>query len=235
MPQNGRGPSGSSGVSVPRMGDDATIDPQVLRTRLSAERLATFEAAAPSAQEAVRLYEWNGRLSGALFERLADVEVVVRNALHQALRERHERLGRAGTWFDDPQGELTERARQDIAQARDSLNRLNRPHEQGRLVAELGFGFWAFLLSKRYKDNLWPWTLRFAFPHWQGSPNGLFEAMQSLRQLRNRVAHHEPVINRNVKQDDSFCDRILGAICPTTRTWSQQRSRVHTVLASRPC
>jgi hypothetical protein len=171
-------------------------------------------------EEAISLYEWNVAVSAALFERLHDVEIVIRNAMHRQLKARHDGLQRPGSWFDDPYRELTERARKDVTEAKKRLTSLNRPLEEGRLVAELNFSFWAFLLSKRYKDNLWPWALRFAFPRWKGAPSALFDALQRLRDLRNRVAHHEPIIHRKLHLDERDCDRVLGAICSATREWS---------------
>jgi hypothetical protein len=58
----------------------------------------------------VALYRWNAALAGALWEALGHTEVVLRNALHEALSARHHRLARPGQWYDDPANELETQA-----------------------------------------------------------------------------------------------------------------------------
>src|SRR3954449_12837857 len=61
--------------------------PEQMRRWLSERRFAPFLAAAGGDfTDARRLYEWNGQIAGALFEVVAHVEVVVRNAIHQQLK-----------------------------------------------------------------------------------------------------------------------------------------------------
>jgi len=60
-----------------------------IRLALSYARFATYEAAAASAglspEDAVTLYAWNARVSGALLTPLHICEVAVRNAVSDAL------------------------------------------------------------------------------------------------------------------------------------------------------
>lgn len=81
------------------------IDAADLEQLISAERFGPYRRATPSADEAVRLYEWNARASGAYAELLQHVEVLVRNAMHDALTAHHATIpGRppGGAWFDSP-------------------------------------------------------------------------------------------------------------------------------------
>lgn len=66
-------------------------------TALSAERLAPYlRTMNGNLAEAVRLYEWNLAVSGAFYEALGIVEVVLRNALSEQLAAHHGTL--AGHW-----------------------------------------------------------------------------------------------------------------------------------------
>ncbi len=67
---------------------------------------------------ALELYRWNSRASGAFWETLSHLEVVLRNVLATRLPERHAAAGRTGSWLDDPAHELDAVARRDIAKAR---------------------------------------------------------------------------------------------------------------------
>jgi hypothetical protein len=64
-----------------------TID--AIRAALSPARMATFEAAVTMASDddpaALELYTWNAAISGALFPPLHICEVVIRNAVSDAL------------------------------------------------------------------------------------------------------------------------------------------------------
>jgi hypothetical protein len=144
--------------------------------RLSAPRLATYvRATGGDLDGAVELYLWNAAVAGALWEGLGHVEAVLRNVLRDALTARHPRLGWARQWYDDPARELAQHARDDITRATQRLHRAGAPLLPGKIVAELNFGFWRFLLARRYTATLWP-ALRPAFPYLPGSDRRLLEA-----------------------------------------------------------
>lgn len=102
----------------------------LVQRHVSVARLSTYVRASGGNMDAsVELYRWNASVAGALWEVLGHVEVVLRNALHDQLTDRHHRLGRSGEWYDDPAGELEAHARDDVAKARRRLRRApsNRP------------------------------------------------------------------------------------------------------------
>lgn len=156
----------------------------------STERPAPYIRTTGSYNAAVELYEWNIAVSGALYETLGAVEVFLRNAIQDSLASWHRAAGRPGSWFDYPAANLSAPALADVAKAR---ARLRAPETEGRIVAELPFGFWRFLLERRHQANLWP-RVRRAFPN---LPGGRREQLRDdvlvLHGLRNRLAHHEPV------------------------------------------
>ena len=105
----------------------------------------------------------------------------------------------------------------------------------GRVLAELSFGFWRYLLSSRYEATLWTPVLRHAFPLLQPSTRErLYRPLDRLHRLRNRIAHHEPVHHMDLSalEDDAVftvecIDRDLGE-------WLRASSRVTQVLRERP-
>lgn len=136
----------------------------MVQRHLSAARLSTYlRASRGDLNQAVELYEWNAAVSGALWVSMGHVEVVLRNAIHEPLTARHDRLRQPGQWYDDPAGELEARARRDVADARRRLRTADTPPPPGKVVAELSFGFWRYLLAQRYTAVLWP-VIRPAFP-----------------------------------------------------------------------
>jgi hypothetical protein len=73
-------------------------DASVIVAALSPERIAPYLRATGDGDldVAVRLYEWNLAISGALYEALGILEVVLRNALSTQLAVHHGTL--AGIW-----------------------------------------------------------------------------------------------------------------------------------------
>lgn len=201
---------------------------------LSSERLGPYlRACRNDLTQAIRLYEWNVQVSGACFESLSIVEVSVRNALSAELTAHHGSL--AGYWYDDPLSVLSAQAHDDIAKARRRVRELRRPESPGRVIAELNFSFWRFLLARRYEATLWTPHLRHAFPNLQPqSRQTAFAALESLNELRNRVAHHESVHRRDLESDMLTMFRVLNWIEPEVREWAASVTRIPTVLAKRP-
>lgn len=213
----------------------ATYDLRVVRQRLSPQRFARYEALAGDLAGAARLYEWNMRASAEFHRLLHGVEVILRNALHDRMSERHREGGLPGTWFDDPLGLLEARAHEDIAAARDRIERQRRVVTPDRLVSELSFGFWRYLLASRYETQLWTPTLRHAFPHLRTRRRSdVARPVERLHHLRNRIAHHEPIYPRRLDLDERDALAVVAAICGDSRNWLEDVGSVSAILAARP-
>jgi hypothetical protein len=183
---------------------------------------------------AVRLYEKNAELSAAFWVVLCDLEVLVRNAMHDKLTGwSMTRYGRP-SWYLDHGHVFNERTTSDIDAARGHLASNGRPETSGRVVAELSLGFWRFLLSSRYERSLWLPCLRGAFPGigGRGMRRDVHDAMRELHMLRNRIAHHEPIHNRPLGRLHDLAITTAGWICPTTQQWIAERSKVPVLLAT---
>jgi hypothetical protein len=201
---------------------------------LSPERLAPYRrVVGGDLGSAIELYVWNLAVSGAFYEALGILEVVVRNALDAQLTEAHGSL--PGYWYDDPRGVFSDHAHKDIAQARSRVAKMHHPETHGRVIAELNFGFWKFLLAKRYEATLWTGHLRHAFPNLQPQRRDTaFRTRDALHTLRNRVAHHEPIHQRDLAADMLATYRLLGWIDEGACEWALTLSRLESLLAQRP-
>jgi hypothetical protein len=215
-----------------------TPDTLILRQRLeelfSSERLSTYLAHREGDFEAaVRLYRWNAAITAAFWEPIGHLEVALRNTLAGQLGERQLRLGRAGSWLDDPGRELSERARDDIAAARGRVRQKGKRASEGQTISELSFGFWRFLITKKL-TGLWP-DLAGGFSY---APDRQRETIEKplarLHDFRNRLAHHQPVWNR--QPEDRYGDllTLAGCIDPALPDWIEVTSIVGQVLGSDP-
>lgn len=215
------------------MTEDGT-DAAHVASALSAERLTPyFQATNGNLSEAVRLYEWNLAVSGAFYEALGILEVVLRNALSEQLAAHHGAL--AGHWYDDPLGVLSSQAADDIAAARHRVAKMRRGESPGRVIAELNFGFWRFLLARRYEATLWTGYLRQAFPNLRPQSRVVvYHSLDALHTLRNRIAHHEPIHKRDLSADMLTIYRVLDWIDPNVRAWAITLSRLQPLITARP-
>ncbi|WP_428486978.1 hypothetical protein [Rhodopila sp.] len=90
-------------------------------------------------------------------------------------------------------------ARHQANQVQEALANLRKEHKQptsGSLVAALTFSFWTAMLGAAY-ETLWQTDLhRIAqCEDGKGLPRKAFSGpLTPIRLLRNRIAHHEPVL-----------------------------------------
>ncbi|WP_267419460.1 MULTISPECIES: hypothetical protein [unclassified Curtobacterium] len=214
-----------------------TTSTDALRTLVTPSRLRSYVDATPDLHSALTLYEWNMRASASVMELVGIVEVVTRNALDRELATWARRRHPDSTWLDqvplDPQG------RSDLVKARGRASRNGRrPEVHGRVVAELTFGFWRYLVESRYLTTLWIPALHSAFPH---GPHDLLTRqrevrarLQQLHFVRNRAAHHEPIHERDLRRDHDDAIELLGWIHPAAAEWAQDVASLRAVLRARP-
>jgi hypothetical protein len=208
------------------------IDFQQLSKVISNERLTPYLLAThEDKRAALRLYKWNVRASGAVFELLAILEVVLRNSLNQQLASYS--LPHPA-WFENPSIELSRRAQMDIENALRRLDMRKGDVRPSRVITELPFGFWKYLLSKRYEATLWTQCLRHAFPRLHPQRRSLvFASVHESHFLRNRIAHHEPIFRRDLLQDSERIFSVLEWIEPTCAQWARSLNRVELIWSQR--
>lgn len=226
---------GSSEVTIAAQSPKSIAADELARL-ISPDRLRPYGRATASPDDAVNLYEWNMAISAAMFETVGAVEVILRNAFDRELRRRDVDRGGTGSWYTA--GWLDEKGARDVATARDRATKHGHAHElSGKVVAELSFGFWRFLVAKRYQTTAWP-ALQKAFPlHPQGPGAPRVEVddrVQRIHVLRNRIAHHEPIFLRNLQRDHDDLLALVGWMSVDAHSWVAGRSRVPAVLVLRP-
>lgn len=158
------------------------------------------------------IYERNTALSESLYGVTQATEIALRNALHRVLS-----AGYGTMWFDLVTLEVPQSDK--IASAKEEIRRNRRILTPGAIVAELGLGFWTALIAGRYEKHLWVPHLHKAFPHAALSRSDIFEKLEKLRTLRNRIAHHEPIVKLDLPRLYSEAVEALRWVCPTSADW----------------
>lgn len=213
-----------------------------VRAALSSARMATYEIAAGTVQgdaedlSALVLYAWNANISSALLAPLHICEVVVRNAVADALEAIYGPL-----W---PWSQVFERSLPDPPQgysSRKEIQSVRRYAETtGSLIPELKFVFWQKMFTGRFDDRIWDKHLLPVFPNLDKKLSiatlrqNIYNDLEQLRKLRNRIAHHEPIFTRNLDSDYQKIINLIQYRCVITADWMRENQKVTGVLAVKP-
>lgn len=167
---------------------------------LSSVRLQPYRSPGGTEQDALTRYEANILLSEALYPSLQMLEVLLRNALEGVLVAEF-----GAAWYRSPQlaglmhkNSVPRLEYKQLQKALAGLRKANKQAASGRVVAELSLGFWTGLLGKSYEQVIWHPHSHDLFPYAQPSDRDIKKIrvdLETLRRLRNRVAHHEPIWN----------------------------------------
>ncbi len=185
-----------------------------LRNALSTERLSAYAVPEDTDEvDSVARYLWNLALCSALQPALHTLEVTVRNHLFTVSKrivdETTLSFDSIPCWLDAQPSLLVGREREAVEQAKKKIENRRSPMTEGRLVSILGFGFWVSLCKRPYEQGrkwgprLWPELATKGFPHLpkaKRTRSQIFHALDPLRDLRNRVSHHEAVWDRKLNR-----------------------------------
>jgi hypothetical protein len=191
---------------------------------------------------AFRLYAWNGRVASAFLRDLSDLEILVRNAFDRAVQDN---WNGSVHWLIDPESPLL------VVRWKDDgsdTNHIARDHisnaiakagglgvaAPGKIVAELMFGFWASLVTRAREHDLWTPYISRAFLSPRPSRRDVDRRMAALNRFRNRVAHHEPLINHDLEELHTRILDLCGWISPEVLKHVQAETTVPDLIGKRP-
>ncbi len=163
-----------------------------LENHLSAERLDAYREDGADEITCLARYLLNMALCEALYSPLQMAEISLRNALHESLTARTRT-----DWFNVislPQWQADQ-----VQEAKRKLRKAGKPETPGRIVAEQTFSFWVGFFTKPHMTSgLTYYLVKAAFaqaPKAQRDADKLSGQWQKVRELRNRVFHHERILH----------------------------------------
>lgn len=216
-----------------------------LERAFSTPRLGRYLRAFGHDQErAHRGYIHNLQLSESLLIPLSVLEITLRNAMSGQMTKLY---GQAD-WYEAiltdtslhlpskplKHDKALQRLHRSINDAKRDANSTN----PNKVIAEFSFGFWTTLLNTRYQNVFWK-ELRFAFPHCPSrmrKRHTVSSALNQVRDLRNRVFHHEPVLwmTPPVEDHHRHIYDVLSWLNRDIAPWAQTFDRFTAVLPERP-
>lgn len=207
-----------------------------IRQSLSLPRMGTFETAAGVTStddpRALALYAWNARVSAALLAPLHICEVVIRNAASEAVEQVY---GPRWPWQIGFEQSLPS-PRTGYNPQRDLQNVRSRVLTTGKVIPELKFVFWQRLFTSRHDHRLWDHYLRQVLPNLTPTKTvaqlrqEIYDDLEQIRILRNRVAHHEPVFARNLQDDLQEIVALIEYRAKETANWMMANQQASAIL-----
>ena len=224
---------------------------------VSEPRFATYvDACNGDRDRAVELYHWTGEVAGAFLVDFRHFEVILRNHIHWSLSDHvaanHPAI--AGEWFEDESWVKHRWWNKDAQRELDfAVFKAGGPASPAdRVIAELPFGFWRYILSTRYEQSFWKLALDASFVNipgktWKERRFMIEQEVLVLHQLRNRLAHHQPIFKPHMRSgpNNTLIEvplerqhngllHVLSWIDPKLPTLVMERSTVKELLAKQP-
>lgn len=209
---------------------------------LSTNRVKTFrdyvvaKIGTDNLATAMELYAWNASVSSALLLPLHIYEVTLRNAVAEAISLRYGANWPHESYFVNSLPNPPKNSPK-----RDILNVRSRFPTVGKMIPELKFSFWEGMLTSRHDSRIWNNHIKTVFPLAPAamSPQDiriqLHDNCNSIRNIRNRIAHHEHIFkSADLANTLPFIEEGLSWRCHDTNAWLKSLEQVSITLSQRP-
>ena len=158
-------------------------------------------------EKAVLHYKLNIQISEAFYSLLSVYEVALRNSLNRELTD----YFNTTEWYVNISTiSGLNNLKSNISLAQKHIAKRHEIVNGNKMVSELTMGFWVRLLNAEYERILWK-PLRKAFPYIEKvnkQRNKISAPLNKIRDFRNRVFHHEPIL-WNIDKVQEMNDKII--------------------------
>lgn len=172
-------------------------------------------------QDVMYLYERNLIISNKFFYLLNFFEIVLRNAVVEAI-EIAFGCNSTNSWHINTAfiRSLSSKGKYSPKSMFDEVQR-KFPYSASKMIPEFKFVFWQKMLMSNHENRIWKHCLTQVFPNIQTeNRQTLYDWVDQLRELRNRIAHHEPIIfNRYLEDDLKILMIFIYCRCEHTYSW----------------
>ena len=185
-----------------------------LQRALSHSRLEPYLSQSPrhEMEESFGIYLWNLALCESLYPSLHGIEIALRNSIHDAASRKFSNE----FWFNS---HLVGRERATIEKIGEDFSRRHVEATPGKYISECNFGFWVGLFKSEYELKLWTILTGDVFPYAPRrfrTRSAIRPRLDSIRRLRNRVFHFEPIWKLpDLEQQHRDILETIGWINPT--------------------
>lgn len=201
-----------------------------LERNLSSERFGAYLTRSGHRPEyAIQLYLYNARIAKSLLFPLHILEVILRNGIDEALSKKF-----SSDWHLDQNfiGTLTLESSMSLAKARGRFK--GRVPNKSELIAELSLDFWSNLFRSHYDRPIWQTSIHTLFPTKAFTRAAFKPLIMEINKLRNRIAHHEPILDINTSGLHAKVLNIIAARSQDSSDWVKAHSTFNQMMRTKP-
>lgn len=210
-----------------------------LNNLLSQQRLATYRRFSGDEDQALDLYQWNMEISSGFMVPLHIAEISLRNAISEAIANS---FGGDWPWSEGFHFSLPKHKRPHYCPYRDLMaaTEPSKNNNLGEVIVELKFSFWQNMLTLRHRERIWEPNFQRVFPESLTCPQtktqikNLHNDVGAIRELRNRVAHHEPIFYKPLEEYNAQIHNLVDLRSKDAAEWLRRIDPVPELLKKRP-
>ncbi len=188
-----------------------------LYATFSKARILRYFSDGDSPDKVLARYHANIVLSEAMIPALHYFEISFRNRIDQVFKKYY-----ASEWLTNTPNQLMVSA-QDIKKINEIISKVRRENKRlpihDDIVAQMTFGFWCSFLHRKYDPVIWHRkdAIKIIFPNLPRANKKrsyIEHKIFKIKEIRNRIAHHEPVWNSKVSIFDAhaICLELIHAM-----------------------
>jgi hypothetical protein len=166
----------------------------------------------------------NLAISNELWVQITAFEITLRNFINFSLAQ----IYQSSYWWS-VSNLINEPDLRNIARAIQRIKHKGLSETVKNITESLDLSFWIKLLSKPYHETIWMKLLKY-FPTYPGRREDFYKRAREIRNLRNLIAHHAPILHRNLLRDHQYLHELTMILDPQLAQEVQKRSRVLDLL-----
>jgi len=177
-----------------------------------------LEIAENNMMKAIKLYEFNIKISESFYPALHNLEISLRNKFYSQLSKTH-----GPRWLLNNKLLSGTNGREIV-----NINKINdiclkqKDFDANVIISNLSLGFWTSLLYPNYELAFWRGCLRDIFPTNQKViRSDIHKKLENIKSLRNRLAHHELILKNGIETCHSQIYEIMEYLAPETAKWTK--------------
>lgn len=200
-----------------------------LEANFSSRRFGAYlQRAGHKHEYAIQLYLYNARLAKSLLFPLHILEIVLRNGIDQAFSKTFGLDWHLDQKFRDL---LSIESNNSLQKA---ISRFNKIPSKDDVISELSLDFWSNIFRSEYDRSIWQTNIGILFPQNSFTRASLQPEIVRINKLRNRIAHHEPILDLNNSDIHAKILNIIEARSIGTSKWVKAHSTFTQMVRTKP-
>ena len=159
-------------------------------------------------------------ISAALWVHIRTFEITFRTFVHRTLSEAY---NSSQWWLIEKL--LASKDLRDFQYVEKRLLTQKRAVTPLLVAHNMSFSFWIELCSARYYEKVWR-RFEVANPVLKDRRRDFYKKAREIRNLRNLIAHHAPIMRRNLLRDHAYLHELTALLDSELAEEVQKRSRV---------